>query len=185
MIYVAWYLVSSLGIKNGKQLMKWNTWIIANWVLKLRIKISRCCIILNNMLKNLPVMMDSSTGNLKPLDLKKFLLPESNEVDDINKASETVFALKWVRPTTAIPVTDSSTDTPCPPEVERLATTVSVTSETTNSNSLLPNTASNDIQQHVNSANSCAGPMRGGVQPVHGVVAWRAKKEPMNLWSAP
>ena len=27
-------------------------------------------------------------------------------------------------------------------------------SETTNSNSLLPNTASNDIQQHVNSANS-------------------------------
>jgi hypothetical protein len=46
------------------------------------------------MLKNLPVMMDSSTGNLKPLDLKKFLLPESNEVDDINKASETVFALK-------------------------------------------------------------------------------------------
>jgi hypothetical protein len=27
--------------------------------------------------------------------------------------------------------------------------------------------------------------MRGGVQPVHGVVAWRAKKEPMNLWSAP
>jgi hypothetical protein len=31
---------------------------------------------------------------------------------------------------------------------------LSVTSETTNSNSLLPNTASNDIQQHVNSANS-------------------------------
>ena len=46
-----------------------------------------------------------------------------------------------------------STDTPCP-EVERLVTTVSVTSETTNSNSLLPNTASNDIQQHVNSTNS-------------------------------
>jgi hypothetical protein len=27
-----------------------------------------------------------------------FLLPKSNEVDDVNKASET--ALKWVRPTT-------------------------------------------------------------------------------------
>jgi hypothetical protein len=39
-------------------------------------------------------------------------------------------------------------------EVERLVTTVSVTSETTNSNSLLHNTASIDIQQHVNSANS-------------------------------
>ena len=47
-----------------------------------------------------------------------------------------------------------STDTPCP-EAERLVTTANVTSKTTNSNSLLPNTASNDIQQHVNSANSC------------------------------
>ena len=56
--------------------------------------------------------------------------------------------------TTAVPLTDSSTDTPCPPEVERHVTTVSVTSETTNSNSVLPNTASNDIQQHVDSANS-------------------------------
>ena len=52
-----------------------------------------------------------------------------------------------------LPVTNTSTDTPCP-EAERLVTTISVTSETTNSNSLLPNTASNDIQQHVNSANS-------------------------------
>jgi hypothetical protein len=32
--------------------------------------------------------------------------------------------------------------------------TYRVTPKTTNSNSLLPNTASNDIQQHVNSANS-------------------------------
>jgi hypothetical protein len=42
-----------------------------------------------------------------------------------------------------------STDTQCPPEVECLVTTVSVISETTNSNSLLPtcNTTSNDIQQ--------------------------------------
>jgi hypothetical protein len=46
-----------------------------------------------------------------------------------------------------------STDTPCP-EAERLVTTANVTPNTTNSNSLLPNTASNDIQQHVNSANS-------------------------------
>jgi hypothetical protein len=46
-----------------------------------------------------------------------------------------------------------STDTPCP-EAERLVTTANVTPKTTNSNSLLPNTASNNIQQHVNSANS-------------------------------
>jgi hypothetical protein len=52
-----------------------------------------------------------------------------------------------------LPITDTSTDTPCL-EAECLITTVSVTSETTNSNSLLPNTASNDIQQHVNSASS-------------------------------
>jgi hypothetical protein len=31
-IYIAWYFVNSLGIKNGKQLMKQNTRIIANWV---------------------------------------------------------------------------------------------------------------------------------------------------------
>jgi hypothetical protein len=41
-----------------------------------------------------------------------------------------------------------STDTACP-EAERLVTTAKVTPKTTNSNSLLPNTASNDIQQHV------------------------------------
>jgi hypothetical protein len=39
-------------------------------------------------------------------------------------------------------------------EAGRLATTANVTPKTTNSNSLLPSTASNDIQQHVNSANS-------------------------------
>ena len=43
-----------------------------------------------------------------------------------------------------------STDTPCP-EAERLVTTANVTPKTTNSNSLLPNTTLNDIQQHVNS----------------------------------
>ena len=46
-----------------------------------------------------------------------------------------------------------STDTPCP-EAERLVTPASVTPKTTNSNSLLPITASNDFQRHVNSANS-------------------------------
>jgi hypothetical protein len=46
-----------------------------------------------------------------------------------------------------------STDSPCP-EAERLVTTANVTPKTTNSNSLLLNTASNYIQQHVNSANS-------------------------------
>ena len=40
------------------------------------------------------------------------------------------------------------------PEAECLVTTANVTPKTTNSNSLLPNTASSDIQQHVNSANS-------------------------------
>ena len=40
---------------------------------------------------------------------------------------------------------------PSTPEVEHLVMTVGVTSETTNSNSLLLSTASNDIQQHANS----------------------------------
>ena len=48
-----------------------------------------------------------------------------------------------------------NTDTACS-EAERLVATANVTPKTTNSNSSLPiaNTASNDIQQHVNSANS-------------------------------
>jgi hypothetical protein len=46
-----------------------------------------------------------------------------------------------------------STDSPCP-EAERLVTTANVTPKTTNSNSLLLNTASNYTQQHVNIANS-------------------------------
>ena len=64
-IYFAWYFVNSLGIKNGKQLMKRNTRII---VLKLEIKMSRCCIILNNLLRNWPVMMEASTCSLNPLN---------------------------------------------------------------------------------------------------------------------
>ena len=55
-------------------------------------------------------------------------------------------SFRWSQPTL-------STDTPCP-KAERFATTANVTPKTTNSNSVLPNTASNDIQQHVNSANS-------------------------------
>ena len=38
-----------------------------------------------------------------------------------------------------------------PVTVPRSRTTANVTPKTTNSNSVLPNTASNDIQQHVNS----------------------------------
>ena len=48
------------------------------------------------------------------------------------------------------PKLSSDTGTPCP-EAERLVTTANVTPKTTNSNSLLPNTASNGIQQHLNS----------------------------------
>ena len=47
----------------------------------------------------------------------------------------------------------SNTDTACS-EAERLVATANITPKTTYSNSVLPNTASNDIQQHVNSANS-------------------------------
>jgi hypothetical protein len=55
--YILWFtlldiFVISLGIKNGKQLMKHNAQIIANWVLKLEIKMSRCCIILKKYVKN-------------------------------------------------------------------------------------------------------------------------------------
>jgi hypothetical protein len=38
-------------------------------------------------------VLEARTGNLNPLDLKKkCLLPESNVVDDVNKASELVCA---------------------------------------------------------------------------------------------
>jgi hypothetical protein len=50
-------------------------------------------------------------------------------------------------------VTHSCDEEECQ-ESERLVTTASVTPKTTNSNSVLPNTALNDIQQHVNNANS-------------------------------
>ena len=70
-----------------------------------------------------------------------------------------------------LPITDTSTDTPCL-EAECLITTVSVTSETTNSNSLLPNTASNDIQQHVNSASSGDVDIRNLIRTVVLQRAW-------------
>ena len=75
-------------------------------------------------------MMKASTGDLNHLDQKKkFLLLESNEVDDVNKASETVCALKIEASPTHY--RSPTTDTPCLPEVECLVTTtVSVTSET-------------------------------------------------------
>ena len=44
--------------------------------------------------------METSTGNLMWILWinKKKILSESNEVNDVNKASETVCALKWVLP---------------------------------------------------------------------------------------
>ena len=59
---------------------------------------------------------------MNTLDLKKILLPESNEVDDVNKANsnETVYA------SDPLPVTDTSTDTLCPSEVEHIVNTVCV-----------------------------------------------------------
>ena len=115
---------------------------------------SRCCIILNNMLKKLPVMMEAGTGNLIPLDYKKsFYCPIAMRLMTLIKLVK-LFVLWSESDPLPIMITNTSIDTPCPPEVECLVTTVSVTSETTNSNSLLPNTALNDIQQHVNSANS-------------------------------
>ena len=72
---------------------------------QLSFKVKRCCTIPNNMLTNLPVMLEARTGNLNPLDLKKkCLLPESNEVDDVNKASEMVCASSESDP---LPFTDN------------------------------------------------------------------------------
>ena len=52
---------------------------------------------LHNLLRNWPVMMEATW-------IKKsvYFPQEKNEVDDVNKASETVCALKWVRPTTVV-----------------------------------------------------------------------------------
>ena len=84
-------------------------------------------------------------------------LPEDNEFLFIHPKPQCLHIVYAI--ITAIPNKQTnrsptlSTDTPCP-EAERLVTTANVTPKTTNSNSVLPSTASNGIQQHVNSANS-------------------------------
>jgi hypothetical protein len=41
---------------------------------------SKCCIILNNLLRNWPVLIEASTGNLKPLDCKKVFTSAKREM---------------------------------------------------------------------------------------------------------
>ena len=98
------------------------------------------------MLSKLPVMSEASTGNLNPLDLKKSVYcPRAMRLMTLIKLVK-LFVLQ-VSPTHYhSPTLVLSNGTPCSPEVEHLVTAVSVTSETTNSNSVLPNIASNDIQ---------------------------------------
>ena len=60
---------------------------------------------LHNLLRNWPVMMEASTY-VTWIKKSVYFPQEKNEVDDVNKASETVCALKWVRPTT-VPVMSS------------------------------------------------------------------------------
>jgi hypothetical protein len=65
--------------------------------------------------------------------------------------SDSQIANRWSQPYRSPTL---STDSPCP-EAEHLVTTANVTPKTANSNSLLPNTASNDIQSQISSGNSC------------------------------
>ena len=58
--------------------------------------------------------------------------------------------IRWSQPYRSATL---NTDTPCP-EAGRLVTTANVTPKQPIQILLLPNTASNDSQQHVNSANS-------------------------------
>jgi hypothetical protein len=106
------------------------------------------------MLKHLPVMLEARTDNLNSLDLKKSVyFPRAMNLMTLIKLVK-LFVLK-VSPTHYhSPTLVLSNKTPCSSEVECLVAAVSVTLETTNSNSLLPNTVSNDIQQHVISVNS-------------------------------
>ena len=55
---------------------------------------------LHNLSGNWPVMMEASSLHVTWIKKSFYFLQEKNEVDDVNKASETVCALKWVRPTT-------------------------------------------------------------------------------------
>ena len=61
---------------------------------------------LHNLLRNWPVMMEASSLHVTWIKKSFYFPQEKNEVDDVNKASETVCALKWVRPTT-VPVMSS------------------------------------------------------------------------------
>jgi predicted ferric reductase len=57
----------------------------------------------HNLLRNWPVMMEASSLHVTWINKSGYFPQEKNEVDDVNKASETVCALKCVRPTT-VPV---------------------------------------------------------------------------------
>jgi hypothetical protein len=54
---------------------------------------------LHNLLRNWPVMMEASSLHVTWIKKKLYSPQEKNEVDDVNKASETVCALRWVRHT--------------------------------------------------------------------------------------
>jgi hypothetical protein len=58
---------------------------------------------LHNLQKNWPVMMEASSRHVTWIKNNFYFPQEKNEVDDVNNASDTVCALKWVRPTT-VPV---------------------------------------------------------------------------------
>ena len=47
-------------------------------------------------------MMEASSLHVTWITKSVYLPQEKNEVDDVNKVSDTVCALKWVRPTTVI-----------------------------------------------------------------------------------
>ena len=51
-------------------------------------------------------MMEASSLHVTWIKKSSYFPQEKNEVDDVNKASETVCALKWVQPTT-VPVMSS------------------------------------------------------------------------------
>jgi regulatory protein YycH of two-component signal transduction system YycFG len=61
---------------------------------------------LHNLLRNWPVMMEASSLHVTWIKKSFYLPQEKNEVDDVNKASETFSSLKWVWPTT-VPVMSS------------------------------------------------------------------------------
>ena len=61
---------------------------------------------MHNLFRNWPVMMEASSLHVTWIKKSVYFPQEKNEVDDVNKASETVCALKWVWPTT-VPVMSS------------------------------------------------------------------------------